>query len=173
MSTVSALQVGILPILLERKSFILRRIASLRKEQGLSDLREAVATTVQDPVEQGALVTKIEDMLRATLAESDKLEQSAARVDEARERSVRLQLEVAERKAAIRRSWLERESVASMIGAFLLLALGVALIVAMFIGTTPPEIVTSAFLLILGYFFGQTTNRKEAAEAQSSASPSQ
>ncbi len=121
---------------------------------------------MRDPVEQGALVAKIEDMLRATLAESDQLEQSAPRVDEARERSVRLQLEVAERKAAIRRSWLERESVASMIGAFLLLALGIALIVARFIGATPPEIVTTAPLLILGYFFGQTTNRKEAGEAQ-------
>ncbi len=114
------------------RAFILRRIASLREEQGLSDLKEAVATSVRDPVEQGELVAKIEDMLRATLAESDQLEQSAARVDEARERSVRLQLEVAERKAATRRSWLERESVISMIGAILLLALGIALIVAMF-----------------------------------------
>ena len=59
----------------------------------------------------------------------------------------------------MRKAWFERESVASIVGAFLLLALGISLIVAMFIGTSPTEVVTSAFLLILGYFFGQTAAR--------------
>jgi hypothetical protein len=33
---------------------------------------------------------------------------------------------------------------------------------AMFAGTTTTEIVTSSFLLILGYFFGQATSRRSA-----------
>jgi hypothetical protein len=34
--------------------------------------------------------------------------------------------------------------------------------VAMFVGTEPTEVVTSAFLLILGYFFGQATGRRRS-----------
>lgn len=164
----STLQVGILPILFERKSLILRRISVLRQEQGLSELKEAVADSIRDPSEQEALLAKVDEQLRVTIAESYKAEHGAAEADEAKERSVRLELEVAERKSAIRRSWLERESIASLLGAFLLLVLGVALIVAMFTNTAPPEIVTSAFLLILGYFFGQTTDRKSGSDSRSS-----
>jgi hypothetical protein len=40
--------------------------------------------------------------------------------------------------------------------------LGVALVVAMFVGTTATAVVTNAFLLILGYFFGQSVARERA-----------
>ena len=73
---------------------------------------------------------------------------------------MRLAVELKERKSAIYRSWLERESVASIIGALLLLSLGTALIISMFTHTIAPEIVTSSFLLILGYFFGQAGSSK-------------
>jgi uncharacterized membrane protein len=78
---------------------------------------------------------------------------------------MRLQLEIDERRSAIRRSWIERESIASIVGAFLLLTLGLTLVVAMFTGTAPTEVVTSGFLLILGYFFGQATSRQAAGGA--------
>jgi len=70
-----------------------------------------------------------------------------------------LQVELQERKSAIYRSFLERESVASVVGALLLLGLGAALIVAMFTHTVTTEVVTNSFLLVLGYFFGQATTR--------------
>ncbi len=76
---------------------------------------------------------------------------------------MRLRVELQERRSEIYRRFLQRESVASIIGAFLLLALGVALIIGMFTETAPTEVVTNAFLLILGYFFGQATGRTEVA----------
>jgi hypothetical protein len=49
---------------------------------------------------------------------------------------------------------------ATYVGAFLLIVLTFAEIVAMFLGETyKSEIVTNAFLLVLGYFFGQTGTR--------------
>ena len=78
---------------------------------------------------------------------------------EAKERDQRLQIELRERRSAIYRSFLERESVASVVGAFLLLALGVTLIIGMFTHVAASEIITSSFLLILGYFFGQASTR--------------
>jgi uncharacterized membrane protein len=76
-------------------------------------------------------------------------------------------VELKERKSAIYRSWLERESVASIVGAFLLLMLGISLVVAMFVGTAATEIVTSSFLLVLGYFFGQATDRQRSERVKS------
>ena len=51
--------------------------------------------------------------------------------DDVRQRSRLFDIEIKERKSAMYRSWLERESVASIIGSLLLLAFGVALIVPM------------------------------------------
>jgi hypothetical protein len=51
--------------------------------------------------------------------------------DDVRQRSRLFDIEIKERKSAMYRSWLERESVASIIGSLLLLAFGVALIVTM------------------------------------------
>ena len=62
-------------------------------------------------------------------------------------------------RSEVWRSFLERESVATIVGAILLVTLTVTLVTAMFIGTAASDVVSSSFLLILGYFFGQTASR--------------
>ncbi|NQE88928.1 hypothetical protein [Nocardia terpenica] len=74
-------------------------------------------------------------------------------------------LDVQERKWRIRKSVLDREPAAVLIGGVLLAVITLGLIVAMFIHTPVPEILSSAFLLILGFFFGQTTSRGSKSEA--------
>ncbi len=59
----------------------------------------------------------------------------------------------------MRKSMLEREPAAVLIGGLLLLILTGTLIVGMFTSTEIPEILGNSFLLILGFFFGQTTHR--------------
>jgi uncharacterized membrane protein len=71
------------------------------------------------------------------------------------ERELRLQMENREHKWEIYRSFIEREPMATIIGALILLALVAALIIGMFTHTAVPSVITNAFLLILGYFFGQ------------------
>lgn len=56
--------------------------------------------------------------------------------------------------------FLDRESVASIVGSLLLLIMGICLIVIMFRHEEPLKIIESAFLLILGYFFGHSKNNK-------------
>mgnify|MGYP006915172664 CR=1 FL=1 len=53
---------------------------------------------------------------------------------------------------------LARESIASIAGGVLLVGFAVILVVAMFIGTTPTAVISDAFLIVLGYFFGQATH---------------
>ncbi|KAA2223097.1 hypothetical protein [Chryseobacterium sediminis] len=63
-------------------------------------------------------------------------------------------------KSDIILKFLDRESIASIIGSVLLLFMGICLLVMMFLGREPIKIVESAFLLILGYFFGHSKNNK-------------
>ncbi|MEV5835522.1 hypothetical protein [Nocardia sp. NPDC052112] len=67
-------------------------------------------------------------------------------------------LEVQKRRWDMRKSLLEREPAAVLIGAVLLFVITIALIYAMASHTAVPDILASAFLLILGFFFGQTTS---------------
>ena len=60
-----------------------------------------------------------------------------------------------ERKAALVRLFLDRESVATTIGGILLLLLAIVLTVAMFTEVAASSVISNSFLLILGYFFGQ------------------
>ncbi|WP_336962007.1 hypothetical protein [Chryseobacterium contaminans] len=56
--------------------------------------------------------------------------------------------------------FLSRETTASIVGLFLLLTLGICLSVTMFLNKEPLKIIESAFLLILGYFFGHSKESK-------------
>ena len=154
---------SILPFLLESKSLILDRIKTLRPEQQLNDLRSDIADRVDDPAARKQIFDIINQRFEEERAAQESLDHEQAQVyiarTEAHEREQRLQIEIRERRWAIYRSFIERESVASIIGALLLVALAAVLIIGMFTHTTIPEIVSSAFLLILGYFFGQTTAR--------------
>ena len=158
------------PILLERKSQILERIALLRPREQMADLKEVVVNTVDDLNLRESLLREIEHGAAKASTEADLLQLELRQTDKERENFELLRQErlitLAERRSKMRKSWFERESIASIVGAVLLLGLGIALIVAMFIGTTTSEVVTSGFLLILGYFFGQASGRKDQEEAK-------
>lgn len=77
------------------------------------------------------------------------------------------QVELQARKTAIRQSWFARESVVSLVSGLLLLALAATMIVAMFSDTAVSQIISNAFLVILGYFFGQAV--RERVEESTSA----
>jgi uncharacterized membrane protein len=159
LSSEATVEVNILPILLERKSLILQRISTLQPQEQLSDLRAVVTDLVDDEKLRKVLIDNIDQSGEKAKADAEKLMAEAEATMAQRERMMKLEVELQERRSAIWLSFLQRESVASFIGALLLLAFGVALIVSMFTHTPPTEVVTNAFLLILGYFFGQATGR--------------
>lgn len=69
------------------------------------------------------------------------------------------QIAISERRWAIRRSFIEREPMATMVGAILLIALAGAVITGTFTHTEMPSVLVNTFLLLLGYFFGQKVPR--------------
>lgn len=168
------LELGILPLLLERKGQILDRIRTLRPEQEENELREDIAANVGDPEERDRLFEAIDRRFEEQRRDRDDLSREQEEVEtaraEIREREQRLQIEIRERRSAIYRSFLEREPVASIVGALLLIALTAALIVGMFTHVTAPEVLANAFLLILGYFFGQATSRDRSKSSSNERS---
>jgi hypothetical protein len=150
--------------LFDRRVEILNRMSELREELRLAEFNEALSSAAERPADvQNVMLnfndkyTLIQQEERSTQAEIAATEAAKAKAQHA---AMRLEVELSERRSAIRRKWIERESIASIVGALLLLALATALIVAMFIGKAATEVVTSAFLLILGYFFGTSTARR-------------
>jgi hypothetical protein len=157
-------EIGILPLLLQRKGQILDRISALRPEQQLREFRDDIATTVSDPQARTQLIDIIDRRFEEQRSIRESLDREQAELEskraEARIREMRLQIQIRERRAAIYRSFLERESVASVVGAILLVVLGVTLIIGMFVHVTASDVISNAFLLILGYFFGTSVIRE-------------
>lgn len=168
-------EVDILPILLERRTRIIARIRHLEIQADVSKIEEEIAKSSGDPTTQ----RNLEEELEEKRLEDTRLEQTRLRDRQPRstagtnrefgdgidsrdrdDQDLWLQVELQARKTAIRQSWFARESVASLVGGILLLALATTMIIAMFSGTTVSEIVSNAFLVILGYFFGQAVRER-------------
>ncbi|GAB3207903.1 hypothetical protein [Nocardia tengchongensis] len=141
-------------LLQKRQSRLLDRYAELARQEQLAEIRGAVEEKVEDPSvrsELSDLVSRVEQRQRDLDAKIQAQEDATA--IEIRK------LEVQERRWKMRKSLLEREPAAVLIGSLLLGVLTLALIIAMFIHTQVPEVLTSMVLLILGFFFGQTSGR--------------
>lgn len=133
-------------------------------EQNLDSRSLENIKTIRDLVEkyspgekQGALfiaeLDKMEEEIEQARSETRKLDQEIARANVKRESF--------ESRWKLFRQMLERESIASIMGAILMLFITLAIIMGMFTGKAAPDILGNAFLVILGYFFGQSVQRAQ------------
>ena len=155
-------EVGILPLLLERKQLVLERIRHLQGEEKIESIRDLI-DKVSDETIRGRLQEEVNELQQ----ESRKIEEQAEQLEQVRlqeqiKRENELaKIEIFERRSRVWLTLIERESVATIIGGVLLILLVLAQLIAMFTGTESPEIVSNAFLIILGYFFGQSVSRNQ------------
>jgi len=156
----SPLLLQLLPILLERKNLIVDRIREIEKEEEIkrivSQAEQASGVQLKEQLEkllkvnekwQGILSENEQERIKAQ-EELDKQTQEIARKREERE--------AFKEKWAIWKSLIEREPVSTIVGAILLIIITIAQIAASFTHITTNQILDNGFLVILGYFFGQT-----------------
>lgn len=169
-ATEGNITVGALPFLLQRKKLILERIRILAPEEQLSDVSEVLEEKVEDP----AVREQLKSMLAEYAAEQRTLAEEAQESGKEAFNAALVDIEIRERKWRMRRSFIEREPIAILVGAVILLVVTIALVTAMFTGVESPEILVNAFLIILGYFFGQSAaaGRQEGQAHQSPETPS-
>jgi hypothetical protein len=154
---------GILQLLLSRKKLILERIRTLSANEKIESIQDII-NQVNDEDVRLKLNQEVADLKN----ESQRLREQSKEVDQEQTREAiktqteleRLKIEIFERRSKIWFSLLERESASTIIGGILLLIIMVAHVTAIFSKFPIPEILNNAFLVILGYFFGQSTNDK-------------
>ncbi|MQY40010.1 hypothetical protein SRB17_80390 [Streptomyces sp. RB17] len=166
--------VSLLPFFIQRKRLIVDRLNELRSEQKISDLRELIDRL--PPGEQQRALADQLDALERQSVESEAAARAVASEESAlqfqRERDLAfLKIQLSERRWSYRSKLLARDAIAPMVGAFLLIGLAVTLVVAMFLGTAVSELLSNSFLIVLGYFFGQTTERRSRPEEQDEPGP--
>ena len=156
----SHVEVGILPLLLERKQLILNRLAHLKGEEKFDNLRDLIASLSDNGVRE-----KLTSQVEQLESEDRRLREQQNQVDQAQQQeSLRQQAELNrvrlfQMRTQVWQSWVARESVATIVGGALLLLMAIALLIAMFIPVEVSAIVNNSFLVILGYFFGQAVGR--------------
>lgn len=136
------------------RSGYLRRFAALQQQEQMTAIEEAVAQKVADPDAR----RELSDLL-AAIRRQQQEPAWGVRTGEDLEVGELARLNIIRRRWEVRKAMLEREPAAVLVGGLLLLGIAGALVVAMFTHTTVPEILSSGFLLILGFFFGQNSTR--------------
>lgn len=141
--------------------YILNRIKRLEQKKAVDALSQ-IAEEITNP----QVKSKLDNELEKIVEQNKKYEKMLADVEnkhrdklELLEVRKKVDLENLERISSIFLRFLDKESVASIIGALLLLYLGYNVVQMMKVGKEPIKIVESAFLLLLGYFFGHSTNK--------------
>lgn len=154
---------GILQLLLSRKKLILERIRILSANEKIESIQDLI-----NQVDDENVKFKLNQEVADLKDEAQRLREQSKEVEQEQTQEAiktqteleRLKIELFERRSKVWFSLLERESAATILGGVLLLIIMVAHVTAIFSKFSIPEILNNAFLIILGYFFGQSTNDK-------------
>jgi len=158
-------EIGILPLLLDRKKITLEKIRQLSANEKIETIQDLINRVDNDDIKN-----KLEKEVSELREEAQRLREQSKEVEQ--EQNVeriksqadlaKLNVELFERKSRVWFTLLERESAATILGGIILFAILIAQMTAIFTKSTIPEIFNNAFLIILGYFFGQSNSEKEA-----------
>ena len=152
-------KVGILPLLLERKKMILEKIKELSEKEKIENL-EGLAGNLSEGEAKDRFIKEIEAIKNEASEYKRAIQDVSNRETEAKIKLEQQRIDGLERKSKIWLSFLQRESAASIIGGIVLLMLTVALIGGMIFGRES-QILSNGFLVILGYFFGQSSSKNK------------
>lgn len=150
--------------LINRKKAILDLIKTISRNEKINSLEDLINnvsdTTLRKKIDKELKELEkqtdaIEEQERELSKEEKDFENSKKQLEISKTR-----LELLEKKSQIWLTILAKESVASIIGATLLIIISICLLIAMFFGIETTKIIESAFLLILGYFFGHAVSKK-------------
>ncbi|WP_029923943.1 hypothetical protein [Nocardia otitidiscaviarum] len=144
------------PYVVLRRNAIRHRVTAQILQDEMAEIKGAVEEKVDNP----EVRKELSDMVSAIQKQQEELDAKLREQQDVESQEIR-RVELSERKWKMRKSILEREPAAVLIGGLLLVVITGALLVGMFTRIEAPEIVSSGFLLILGFFFGQTAGGRD------------
>jgi hypothetical protein len=137
----------------EKRSIILKRIKELEIKENIDKIASEAKSDSE--IELKHQLNKLLEVVEKGQNLLQENEQSRLAIQEEITRR-REEREDFRERWAIRKSFLERESVSTIIGALLLVLITGTQIIATFTHIVTPQILDNGFLVLLGYFFGQT-----------------
>lgn len=136
-----------------KRSRILKRIKELEVKENIDKIASEAKSDSEIELKQQ--LNKLIEVIEKGQNQLQENEQSRMAIQEEITRR-REEREAFRERWAIWKSFLERESVSTMIGALLLILITGTQIIATFTHIGTPQILDNGFLVLLGYFFGQT-----------------
>ncbi len=137
----------------EKRSRILKKIKELEVNENIDKIASEAKSDSEIELKQQ--LYKLLEVIEKGQNHLQENEQSRMAIQEEITRR-REEREAFRERWAIWKSFLERESVSTIIGALLLVLITGTQIIATFTHIGIPQILDNGFLVLLGYFFGQT-----------------
>lgn len=153
--------------LLEMLDFVNNKIRQIEQGEKVKSIEDLV-NSMPDSDVKGTILNEIKDLKQKNeeLEELKKLQLESSNGNTKFASDIEFEKHKADLFDKKTETWLKilgKESIASILGGFLLFILTVCIIWMMFIEKEPIKIVETAFLLILGYFFGQSNSKNKSA----------
>lgn len=139
-----------------------RMIESLLQARAQEERLAAVKVEVDKTIPEPEARHDIDAALSEAKAENEKLIRELRDRDDEEARD-RKRLENWRTKMEMRIAMVQREPAAVLLGGGLAVAIALVMMVGMFMHTEAPTVLVNAFLLILGFFFGQNTGGGKGA----------
>ena len=160
-NSVTNFKLIILPILLERRLFVLESIDELVSRRKIYNLR-IVAKRISD-ISVKSSIEKILDDLQIKNSflkkEYQKLEKLRLIIYSEQQKFSSIFEELTERRDKTSNHFQSRDSMTTLMMGILLILITSIIAIAPFVNIQVPDILNGTFLIILGFFFGQTIGR--------------
>jgi len=160
-----------MPLLLDRQKIVIDRIRQLESEEDITKIvtvvRSNAATDVQQEIE------KMKSMNETWVALSLENERARYEALEAANNVSEAMFHRQGKASTASGTWpsmpkfIENESVPTIISAFLVVLIVICLLIFSLFHITTPQILNDAFLILLGFFFGQTVSRVTTRKQES------
>lgn len=182
--TIDDVRPNILPLLLERKRLIIDRISLLESEAKIDQIEKLISSLPEEATRENLSkqIQELKSELTSNVLVSRALDEEQLRTQieqqlNAAEKRAKLEIELEQARTELKtrqgkaraqsfQSYLKRDTIATLIGAILLVVLTLVLILAAFTGHQMPEILNNSFLIILGYFFGQSVANRSVDRSE-------
>lgn len=143
-----------------RKELINSRLWEISNEKQINSLRDAVKN-IPNPEDRGRIQAELDALEASSKSFATENQEGITEQYEWEKNSALLKQHISERKWNVRSQLLARESVATLVGSLLLVGLATVITIAVFTKIQVSEILANSFLIVLGYFFGQNSDRRK------------
>ncbi|MFE9880086.1 hypothetical protein [Streptomyces sp. NPDC005784] len=147
-------------ILHRRKELISSRLYVISSKKQINSLREAI-DLIPESGNREKIQAELDALEKTAETHASDSRKSIAEQSEWDKSDALLKQHISERKWNVRAQLLARESVATLVGSLLLVGLATVITVAMFLKIQVSEILANSFLIVLGYFFGQNSDKRK------------